>query len=96
MTERVPTVVADAHARATRDVCVALDVDPARGLDAGDAQARLAFAGRNELDQAPPVPAWRKFLAQFESPLVLLLIAAGGIASRCGSSSTARGCPTRR
>ena len=25
-------------------------------------------------------PAWRKFLAQFESPLVLLLIAAGGIA----------------
>ena len=80
MTERVPTVVADAHARATRDVCVALHVDPARGLDAGDAQARLAFAGRNELDQAPPVPAWRKFLAQFESPLVLLLIAAGGIA----------------
>ena len=80
MTERVPTVVADAHARATRDVCVALDVDPARGLDAAEALARLGFAGSNELDQAPPVPAWRKFLAQFESPLVLLLIAAGGIA----------------
>jgi Ca2+-transporting ATPase len=80
MTERVPMVVADAHARATRDICVALHVDPARGLDADDTLARLALAGRNELDQAPPVPAWRKFLAQFESPLVLLLIAAGGIA----------------
>ncbi|MBL0292451.1 MAG: cation-translocating P-type ATPase [Betaproteobacteria bacterium] len=74
-----PVVVADAHARAVREICSELGVDPARGLDAGVARARLAVAGRNELTQAPPVPAWRKFLAQFESPLVLLLIAAGGI-----------------
>jgi len=73
-------VVLDAHARGTQEICAELQVDSARGLDAVVAQARLDSVGRNELAQAPPVPAWRKFLAQFESPLVLLLIAAGAIA----------------
>ena len=44
-----------------------------------EARARLAQSGRNELPAAPPVPRWRRFLAQFESPLVLLLIAAAAV-----------------
>jgi magnesium-transporting ATPase (P-type) len=35
--------------------------------------------GPNELAAEPPVPAWRKFLAQFQSVLVLLLIGATAI-----------------
>lgn len=54
----------------------ALAADPARGLTAADARARLQAYGPNELPSAPPVPAWRKLLAQFQNPLTLLLLAA--------------------
>jgi Ca2+-transporting ATPase len=69
----------EAHALSAAEVAARLTIDPERGLSAAEAQARLARAGRNELPAAPPVPRWRKLLAQFESPLVLLLVAAGGI-----------------
>jgi P-type Ca2+ transporter type 2C len=36
-----------------------------RGLSSQEAQARLARYGRNELVAEPPVPVWRRFLAQF-------------------------------
>ncbi len=48
----------------------------ARGLSTNDAQARLARDGKNELPHAPPTPAWRRFVAQFQNPLTGLLIAA--------------------
>ncbi|MBP1705803.1 MAG: Ca ion P-type ATPase, partial [Chloroflexi bacterium] len=35
---------------------------------------RLARHGRNELKGEPPVPAWKRFLEQFNDPLVFLLI----------------------
>ena len=69
----------EAHALPATEVVARLATDPVRGLSAAEAQSRLAQVGRNELPAAPPVPWWRKFLAQFESPLVLLLVAAGGI-----------------
>jgi Ca2+-transporting ATPase len=69
----------NAHALPAPEVVAQLGTDPARGLTAAEARARLATAGRNELPAAPPVPWWRKLLAQFESPLVLLLLAAGAI-----------------
>jgi Ca2+-transporting ATPase len=69
----------DAHALPVQEVVARLATDPSRGLSSAEAQARLARVGRNELPAAPPVPWWRKFLGQFASPLVLLLIAAGGI-----------------
>ena len=50
--------------------------DPARGLTAGEAAARLARVGRNQLAAAAPVPRWRKLLAQFRDPLVYLLLVA--------------------
>jgi P-type Ca2+ transporter type 2C len=58
------------------DVAAALDSDPARGLTAAEAAARLARDGPNRLDAAEEVPRWRRFLAQFVDPLVFLLIAA--------------------
>jgi Ca2+-transporting ATPase len=73
----IPSVVENPHALRASEVVLGLGTDPRRGLRAAEASARLARFGRNELEPAPPVPHWRRFLAQFESPLVLLLLAAG-------------------
>jgi Ca2+-transporting ATPase len=70
----------DAHALDAALVLGHLATNPQQGLSAAEAAARLARHGRNELPAAPPVPGWRRFLAQFESPLVLLLLAATAIA----------------
>ncbi|MEP7182777.1 MAG: cation-translocating P-type ATPase [Betaproteobacteria bacterium] len=83
----------DAHTRTTADVCAALGTDPVAGLAAADAAARLATAGANALTAAPTVPGWRKFLAQFKSPLVLLLIAAGAISLAVWAAEGTHGIP---
>jgi P-type Ca2+ transporter type 2C len=57
-------------------VAARLAVDPDRGLSRDEAAARLARHGPNQLEAAEAVPAWRKLLAQFEDPLVYLLVAA--------------------
>ena len=66
--------LADAQA-----VAASLGVDPNIGLSQAEAERRLAQYGPNELASAPPVPKWKKFLAQFKDPLVYLLLAATGI-----------------
>jgi Ca2+-transporting ATPase len=60
-----------------RDVLAALGSDGRSGLFQREAQERLERYGRNELSAEKPVPAWRKFLAQFTDVLVILLIVAG-------------------
>ena len=60
-------------------VAASLGVDPNTGLSQAEAERRLAQYGPNELASAPPVPKWKKFLAQFKDPLVYLLLAATGI-----------------
>ena len=52
----------------------ALGTDARLGLSEAQAQARLDRHGRNELTAEKPVPAWRKFLAQFQDVLVILLL----------------------
>ena len=72
-----PSFVLNApHALSAAAVAERLGTDPARGVSALEARRRLAEVGRNELAAAAPTPAWRRFLAQFESPLVLLLLLA--------------------
>ena len=61
------------------DVARRLGVDPATGLSSEEAARRLATDGPNELRSAPPVPLWRRVLAQFQDPLVYLLLVAVGI-----------------
>jgi P-type Ca2+ transporter type 2C len=58
------------------EVLKALGVDPASGLSSAEAARRLARTGRNRLDPAAQVPAWRKLMAQFADPLIYLLLAA--------------------
>ena len=65
-----------AYQRPFGEVLGLLGTDPRRGLSETEAGARLEHHGRNELAAEPPVPAWRKFLAQFQDALVILLVVA--------------------
>src|SRR5918998_1197452 len=53
--------------------------DPRRGLSGQGAGARLQRYGPNELETEKPVPAWRRFLAQFQDVLIILLLVATAI-----------------
>ena len=61
------------------EVTRALGADVENGLASKEAARRLAADGPNELRAVPPVAAWRRMLAQFEDPLIYLLLAAVAI-----------------
>ncbi len=46
------------------------------GLTTEEAASRLERFGRNELESEASIPRWRKFLGQFNDPLIFLLLAA--------------------
>jgi Ca2+-transporting ATPase len=58
---------------------LSLQSDADSGLSEAEARERLERYGRNELNAEEPVPAWRKFLAQFADVLVILLLVATAI-----------------
>jgi len=74
--ERTP-----AYRQSVDEVLTALDTDARRGLEEGEARERLERYGPNELTAEKPVPAWRKFLAQFQDVLVILLLVATAISA---------------
>jgi Ca2+-transporting ATPase len=61
------------------EVLSALGTDLHRGLTDEEARSRLAKFGPNELTVEKPVPAWRRFVAQFQNVLVVLLLVATAI-----------------
>lgn len=71
----------------------ALHTDSEHGLSSAEAAARLARYGKNELVGALPVPVWRKLLAQFEDPLIYLLLAAVAISAVAWFMEGAHGWP---
>ena len=58
-----------------------LGTDPHHGLSEAEARARLSKYGRNELAAETPTPRWKKFLAQFQNVLVILLLIATAISA---------------
>src|SRR6476620_10771523 len=46
----------------------------ARGLSSNEAAARLSKVGPNALPERPSDPLWRRFIHQFASPLIYILI----------------------
>jgi magnesium-transporting ATPase (P-type) len=72
----VSALPADPSLLDAAEVLKSLGVDPGSGLSSAEAAERLARVGRNRLDPAAQVPAWRKLLAQFADPLIYLLLAA--------------------
>ena len=57
-------------------VAAALGSNPATGLGGDQVRDRLSAYGENQLEGAPPVPAWRKVLALLSDRLILVLIGA--------------------
>ena len=57
-----------------------LETDLENGLSGSQASHRLLQDGPNELRAAPPIPRWRRILAQFQDPLIYLLFGAIAIA----------------
>jgi len=57
-----------------------LGADLERGLSSREAARRLAQDGPNELRAAPTIPRWRRVLAQFQDPLIYLLLGAIAVA----------------
>jgi len=74
-------IVVPPYRRSIGELVAELDSDHQRGLGDGEARRRLERDGRNELASEPPTPAWRRFLAQFQDVLVVLLLAATAISA---------------
>ena len=77
-------------------VVTSLGSDIKSGLSNGEASSRLQRHGRNELTASKPVPAWRRFLAQFQDVLVILLLVATAISAGLWGYERDRRCPTKR
>jgi hypothetical protein len=71
--EREPV---EAYRQSVDEVLPALGPDAQRGLSMGESRARLEKYGKNELTAEKPIPAWKKFPAQFQGVLVILLLIA--------------------
>jgi Ca2+-transporting ATPase len=78
MTETDQVII---YRQTVEEVIAALGSDDERGLSVQEARKRLEQYGPNELEAEPPVPAWRRFLAQFQDILVILLIIAALISA---------------
>ena len=69
------------HQQTVEEVAAGLRTDLERGLAGEEARNRLKESGPNELEGEKPVPAWRRFLAQFQDVLVVLLLVATAISA---------------
>ena len=69
-------LLAGAHTAEISTLVEALASDTTNGLASTESQARLQIHGRNELDAVTAIPAWRKFIAQFQDLLILILLGA--------------------
>ena len=71
----------DVYRQTFEEVAAALATDGSRGLGDEDARSRLDRYGPNELTAEEGVPAWRRFVAQFQEVLVILLLIATAISA---------------
>jgi len=72
------------HTLSPTDSVRALDTDTATGLSSEEAVARLERYGQNRLAESRPRPVWLKFLDQFKSYLVIVLLFAAVLAWAIG------------
>ncbi|MBS4097623.1 MAG: cation-transporting P-type ATPase [Sulfuricella sp.] len=72
------------HARSVEEALVRLKTDAASGLVASKVARRRERFGPNRIAPRPGVPAWRRFLLQFNAPLVYILLVSAAIAGLLG------------
>ncbi|MBB3912368.1 cation-translocating P-type ATPase [Sphingomonas desiccabilis] len=77
-TEAAPS--ADPSTQPPELVAARLDVNPDTGLSAAEAARRLAEHGANALRATAGPSLWRRIVAQFQDPLVYLLLGAAAVA----------------
>ena len=63
------------------EIVAALGTNVQQGLNDEEARSRLEQYGHNELAAEQPIPAWRRFVAQFQDVLVILLLVATAISA---------------
>jgi len=61
------------------DVARQLQVDPAKGLTAGEAKSRLEKTGRNELTAKKKEAGWQAFLRQYRDFMQIILLGAAAV-----------------
>ena len=66
------------HSIPVEETLQKLQTSSKTGLDPAEVEKRLATVGLNVLTPPPSVPAWRRFLAQFENPLIIILLVSAG------------------
>jgi Ca2+-transporting ATPase len=81
VTSGTPPDTTGAYRQPVEDVIAAVATDARKGLTADEARLRLQQFGSNELRAAATIPAWRRFLAQFQDVLVILLLVATAISA---------------
>src|SRR5512143_371050 len=67
------------YALSAEDVAKQLQVDPAKGLSAAEAQSRLQKYGPNQLAGKKKESGWQAFLRQYKDFMQIILLAAGVI-----------------
>jgi Ca2+-transporting ATPase len=72
----IPSAVEEDYLREVDEVATHAGVDLGTGLSDAEAARRLEEDGPNSVRATAPTPRWRKVLAQFQDPLVYLLLAA--------------------
>ncbi|GAB1609334.1 calcium-transporting ATPase type 2C member 1-like [Argonauta hians] len=64
-----------------QDVCSFFDTDLKEGLTHGEAEIRRRVHGYNEFEISKEEPLWRKYLEQFNNPLILLLLSSAVVSA---------------
>ncbi len=64
------------YQQSAEEAATHFQTDSEQGLTADQAAQRLQKFGRNELPEEAPIPAWKRFIAQFKDVLVILLLVA--------------------
>ena len=72
------------HARPVAEIVRELGASVERGLDDEQVARARERAGWNELVEAPPVPMWKKFFAQFNELVIWLLVGAALVSGLLG------------
>ncbi|MCC6412899.1 MAG: hypothetical protein IT270_14640, partial [Saprospiraceae bacterium] len=76
--ETIEALTAPIFALREKELFASLGTDIKQGLSAAEAAKRLASFGPNAIVQTEQTPAWKLFIRQFKSPLVVLLVVAAG------------------
>lgn len=73
------------YAKTKEEVLETLETSRSKGLSGTEVAARLEKNGPNQLDEAPPIPAWKQFLSTLKEPIVIILFVAVALAATSAS-----------